>query len=170
MTKMPINKESISLGSIMRNEKGLTLIELIITISLIAIVAAISVPIVTNQISQAHLATAQSDARTAGLAIAGEVSRYYSFGTNGGDISYDSNTGYIVFDPMVSAAPVASGPGDSRIVLTLSEGSTLVGSYGSGTDLKWCVSVTNQGQVAVMSDAGIDRNALGCSTNGNVLN
>jgi prepilin-type N-terminal cleavage/methylation domain-containing protein len=152
------------------NNKGLTLIELIITISLIAIVAAISVPIVTNQISQAHLATAQSDARTAGLAIAGEVSRYYSFGINGGDILFNSGTGYIEFDPMVSAAPVAEGPGATRIVLSLSEGSTLNGSYGAGTDLKWCVAVTNNSQVAVMSDKGIDRNALGCSTNGNVLN
>lgn len=154
----------------MHRDKGLTLIELVVTISLIAIVTAIAVPIVTNQIGQAHIATAQSDARSAGLAIAGEVSRYYSFGANGGDITHDSATGYIVFTPMINAAPSATGPGANRIVLNLSDGSTLNGSYGSGTDLKWCVAVTNTSKVAVMSDAGIDRNALGCSTNGNVLN
>lgn len=153
----------------MKNNQGLTLIELIITISLITIVTAISVPLVTNQISQAHVATAQSDARSAGLAIAGETSRYYSFGNNGGDITYNSETGYLAFSPMSAAAPVATGPGSDRIALNLTEGSTLSGSYGPGIDVKWCVAVTHNSQVAVMSDAGINRNALGCSTNGNVL-
>ena len=152
------------------NYKGMTLIELMVTISLIVIVTAISVPIVTNQISQAHLATARSDARNAGLAIAGEVSRYYSFGDSGGTITYDSVNEKIVFSSMTNAAPVASGPGSDRISLVLSEGTTLSGSYGSGINLKWCVAATNQGQVAVMSDAGVSTTALGCSTNGEVLN
>jgi prepilin-type N-terminal cleavage/methylation domain-containing protein len=157
------------MGLNMKNNEGLTLIELIITISLIAIVTAISVPLVTNQISQAYLATAQSDARNAGLAIAGEVSRYYSFGDSGGTISHNAETDKLVISSMTNAAPVATGPGSDRISLVLSEGSTLSGSYGAGIELKWCVAVTNQGQTAVMSDAGISRTALGCSTNGNVL-
>ena len=152
------------------NNKGMTLIELIVTISLIVIVTAISVPIVSNQISQAHLATARSDARNAGLAIAGEVSRYYSFGTAGGTISYNASTERLVLSTMTNAAPVAEGPGADRISFMLSEGSSLTGSYGPGIDLKWCVSVTNQGQTAVMSNAGVNTNALGCSTNGEVLN
>ena len=151
------------------NNKGMTLIELMVTISLIAIVVAISVPIVSSQLSQAHLATARSDARNAGLAVAGEVSRYYSFGENGGTISYNSTTEKLVLSPMVNAAPVATGPGADRISLTLSEGSTLTGTYGSGIDLKWCVAVTNNGQTAVMSDNGVSTSALGCAPSGDVL-
>lgn len=158
------------MGLISMNNKGMTLIELVVTISLIVVVTAISVPIVSNQISQAHLATARSDARNAGLAIAGEVSRYYSFGENGGTITYDSVNEKIVLSAMTNAAPVATGPGADRISLVLSEGSTLSGSYGAGIELKWCVSVTNREQTAVMSNAGVSTTALGCSTNGDVLN
>lgn len=50
--------------------RGFTLMEVVITLSIIAIVAAILVPMISNNIRTARLARAQSDVATIGKAIA----------------------------------------------------------------------------------------------------
>jgi prepilin-type N-terminal cleavage/methylation domain-containing protein len=152
-----------------RNEKGLTLIELIITISLIALVSAIAVPLINSQTSRAHLAAAQSDVRNAGLGLAGESSRYFSFGSANGVITHDPATERLVLSPMTNAQPVATGPGADRIQLTLSPNSTITGSYASGTDLRWCLAVTNRTKTAVMNETGLKKTATGCNTDGTII-
>ncbi|MCP4156995.1 MAG: prepilin-type N-terminal cleavage/methylation domain-containing protein [bacterium] len=51
------------------SEKGFTLIEVVITLSVIAILGAIMVPLISNNIESAKFARAQSDINTIGKAI-----------------------------------------------------------------------------------------------------
>lgn len=146
-------------------ERGLSLAELIVTIAVLGILSAIAIPVVFSQTDNANTAVAKADARNIGLAISGEVSKYYTFGTSGGNIS-NGGDGYLHFSNMTNADPVATGPGTNRIILNLSEGSSISGTYGPGEDLPWCITVTNGNAVAVFTNAGIQENAMGCIANG----
>lgn len=146
-------------------EQGLSLAELIVTVAILSILSAIAMPIVFSQTDNAKQAVATSDARGVGLAISGEVSNYYTFGTSGGTIS-DGGDGYLHFSSMTNADPVPTGPGTDRVLLNLSEGSSISGTYGSGTDLPWCITITNAESTAVFTNSGIDADATGCAANG----
>lgn len=148
-----------------QREAGLSLAELIVTIAVLGIISAIAIPIVFSQTDNAKAAVAAADARGTGLAIAGEVSKYYSFGTAGGTIT-DGGDGYLHFSAMTNADPVTTGPGTDRIILNLSEGSTISGTYGPGTNLPWCITVTNDGAVSVFTNSGMQENASGCISDG----
>src|SRR5436853_7711402 len=68
--------------------RGFTLIEMVITLAIIATLVAILTPVVTNYVDQARIAKAQSDVRTIGEAISRfekDVGRYpmFSDGTIG---------------------------------------------------------------------------------------
>jgi prepilin-type N-terminal cleavage/methylation domain-containing protein len=148
-----------------KNEQGLSLAELIVTVAVLGILSAIAIPIVFSQTDNAKAAVASSDARGVGLAISGEVSGYYSFGSTDGSI-FDGGDGYLHFSPMTNADPVATGPGTDRILLALSEGSSISGTYGSGIELPWCITVTNDESVAVFTNAGMQQDATGCLAGG----
>ncbi len=160
-----VGKKKLSMFSQMKNHQGLSLAELIVTIAVLGILSAIAFPIVFSQTDNAKQAVATSDARSIGLAITGEVSKYYSFGSAGGTIS-DGNDGYLHFSSMTNANPVATGPGSNRIILNLSEGSSIAGTYGPGTDLPWCIVVSNANKTAVFTNDGIHATASGCIANG----
>lgn len=148
-----------------KNEKGLSLAELIVTIAVLGILSAIAFPIVFSQTDNAKNAVATADARNVGLSISGEVSKYYSFGSSNGTIT-DGGDGFLHFSQMTNANPVATGPGTNRIELNLSEGSSVAGTYGSGTDITWCITVTNDNSTAVFTNDGIQQNAGGCLADG----
>lgn len=147
------------------SEQGLSLAELIVTVAVLGILSAIAMPIVFSQTDNAKQAVATSDARGVGLAISGEVSKYYTFGTSGGTIS-DGGDGYLHFSSMTNADPVSTGPGTDRILLNLSEGSSVSGTYGPGTDLPWCITVTNEESNVVFTNSGIEVDATGCVADG----
>lgn len=63
-------------------EEGLTLIELLITIAVIAIVAAISVPVITNVIGQSE--------DNAAAAMEAQVNQFITEGAQAGTVSYAS--------------------------------------------------------------------------------
>jgi len=146
-------------------DAGLSLAELIVTIAVLGIISSIAIPIVFSQTDNAKQAVAESDARGNGLAIIGETSQYYTFGSTGGTIS-NGGDGYLHFSSMTGADPVPTGPGTNRVRLSLSEGSSISGTYGPGTDLPWCIAVTNDNGVAVFTNDGLDTSASGCIANG----
>jgi prepilin-type N-terminal cleavage/methylation domain-containing protein len=67
-----------------KNHKGLTLIELLVTIAVIAIVAAISVPVITNVI--------QSSGDNSASAMEMQIDTFVEKYAASGDISYDDDT------------------------------------------------------------------------------
>jgi prepilin-type N-terminal cleavage/methylation domain-containing protein len=65
-------------------EEGLTLIELLITIAVIAIVAAISIPVITNVIESSRISSAAS--------MQAQVDAFVDRYTDSGELSYDPTT------------------------------------------------------------------------------
>ncbi len=53
----------------LRNRKGFTLVELIVVIAIIAILAAILIPVVTNYVSDARQSSADANAQTVAVAL-----------------------------------------------------------------------------------------------------
>lgn len=79
-----------------RNNKGFTLAELLIVVSIIGVLVAISIPIFNNQLRKARMATNQANAR-AGYAAA--VAEYISMGApqpvDKWAFTYDVTTGKV---------------------------------------------------------------------------
>jgi type IV pilus assembly protein PilA len=67
-----------------KNEKGLTLIELLITIAVIAIVAAISIPVITNVIESSRTSSAGS--------MEAQVNAFIQKYSQSGEVTYDAAT------------------------------------------------------------------------------
>jgi type IV pilus assembly protein PilA len=67
-----------------KNEKGLTLIELLITIAVIAIVAAISIPVITNVIESSRTSSAGS--------MEAQVNAFIEKYAESGEVAYDAAT------------------------------------------------------------------------------
>ena len=80
---MPIYNTSFSIiGTVkMKNHKGLTLIELLVTIAIIAVVAAISVPIVNNVI--------ETSRNNAAAAMQTEIETFVEKHSESGQVAYD---------------------------------------------------------------------------------
>lgn len=77
-----------------KNRKGFTLAELLIVVAIIGVLVAISIPIFSNQIKKARLATNQANARAAYAAF---VAQYMDEGmpSGGGYYTYDLSAGKI---------------------------------------------------------------------------
>src|SRR5437016_11407677 len=77
--------------------RGFTLIEMVITLAIIATLVAILTPVVTTYVDQARVAKAQSDVRTIGDAISRferDVGRYPMFTTGSGALA--DSTGNVI--------------------------------------------------------------------------
>ncbi|MGN8968700.1 type II secretion system protein [Intestinimonas sp. HCP28S3_D6] len=106
---------------------GFTLIEMLIVVAIIAILVAVSIPMVSSSLDKAKVATDQANERAAKAAA---IITYMTTGTTG-TCYYDANTGTIV-----TTAPTASKYGqcskhkDGYIKLT-------IGTDGTVSDLEW---------------------------------
>jgi prepilin-type N-terminal cleavage/methylation domain-containing protein len=147
----------------MRRSEGLSLVELIVTIAVLAIVTSIATPIFLSQQSAAHRATAIADGRGWSLAILEATSTVRNLGESGGEISLvGTNVTMSLISPNPSSAEVISFP------VAVSPASSL--SSGSAAGQNWCLAVSNNNEVAVFTDQGYQPTAVACSPLGTSVN
>src|SRR5947199_10852655 len=111
-------------GEFHLKQRGMTLIEMVVVLGIIAVLAAVLTPVVANYIDQSRLARAQSDVRVIGEAVSrfeSDMGPYPMFTSRSGNLPD-------------SAAEVVrlEGPGTS---LTDPTGTTTNGVNGSVSDL-----------------------------------
>lgn len=141
---------------------GFTLTEVLVTVAVLSVVAAVAVPVVTSQRSKSQLATAVNDGASAAIEVAYQLSKNNSAGfTNGTSsptISHASETLTIAF-------PAGASSATKTAPLKLSSGSTLSGALtaGAASPTAFCLVVTNGGQKAVYTQDGYQSSAQSCS-------
>ena len=143
-----------------KDQKGFSLVELLVVLLIMSIMAGVAVPLYLNQRNRAYLQTAVSDATSIGQEITAIVSDYTDFGTASSTISISGTPTVLAFTGMTAAAgtglAVAAGPGTTTSIVRVSGTGTLSGntSATAGTAL-WCIIVTNNGSYAKYTNAGL---------------
>jgi prepilin-type N-terminal cleavage/methylation domain-containing protein len=146
--------------------RGYTLIEVLITVALIGILFAIATPLFLDYRTVAHVRAAESDVSNVGRDVMSELAGYMTFGTTNGTITVTGDN-VLQFTNMNNALPYSSGPGLTTAIVTLSANSTFAGgTFGSGGNLNWCVSVANNGQYGVYTEKGLTRDVNACNADG----
>ena len=122
------------------NKKGFTLAELLIVVAIIGVLVAISIPIFTQQLEKAKLATNQANARAAYAAtVAGLLDKKVMFGKG----EYEVKTAKCTITTPGSKVSTYAASGTYSIApqdFTKSK-------FGSETFDKWTVSIGSDGTV-----------------------
>ena len=149
-----------------KDQKGFSLVELLVVLLIMSIMAGVAVPLYLNQRNRAYLQTAVSDATSIGQEITAIVSDYTSFGSSSATNSITISSNVLVFGAMTSAAgngtAAAAGPGTTVSTVRLSTGSSLSSANtGSGTGLAWCIVISNSTSYAKYTNAGLQVQQIG---------
>lgn len=153
-----------------KENKGFSLVELLVVLLIMSVIAGIAVPLYLNQKSRSYLAVAQSDATSLGQEVTSLVSDYTSFASSGCTanlcpITPSGTVGAYVLT--FTAFTAATGGGTASPTgqpttgsLRISTGSSVTSAnYGQG--LAWCLVVTNNGAYAKYTNAGLTLSQVG---------
>lgn len=143
---------------------GFSLVELLVTVVIIAVLAAIAIPLYTSQRNKAALATAQSDAAAVGQEIISMLTDYTNNGTSTTAIPAMSASGTLT---ITLVAPTPSTPLVISSPIRLSPSSTLTGGLKPNTT-GFCIRVANSSgpatQFAVYDETGLRTGFTTCTT------
>ena len=145
-------------GAVAGRARGFTLIELMITVTVVAILASIAIPAYTSQIRKSR----RTDAKTALLDLAGREERYLA--TNNHYTQTAADLGYGAFPSDVASGyytiNVVAALGDATKLPTFTATATPVGGQGQDKDAD-CQSfqVSSTGAQASQNQGGTDSSA-----------
>lgn len=140
-------------------EEGLSLVELLVVIAVLAVITSIAMPMFFSQQSAAYRATAIADGRAWSLATVDALNDVWNFGDPGGTITLNGGSLDIsLLNPTPSSATFTQVP------VAVSPNTTLVEGTISGTT--WCMRLANTNQEVVFTEQGFVANAVGCDSTG----
>jgi type IV pilus assembly protein PilA len=153
-----------------RGEKGFTLVELLITIAVVGVLAAIAIPLYAAQTDQANKASAIADGRAWASVVSTELTDYTNFGTAPGNTTTAITLGTVTTGTatltITLAAPTPSSPTSQTATVAVSPGTTITASGMSAT--QFCFITSNNGQTAVFNQRGYQAGLTTCSAAGAV--
>lgn len=142
-----------------RDSRGLSLTELLVTIAVLGVITAITLPLMFSQQTAAHRATAIADARGWSLGLVESLADVWNFGESGGTITMAGETLTVTMTNPV--------PADTTVIdipVAVSPNSSLLDGTIAGTS--WCIQVQNQNEVVVFTQRGFEQTASGCAADG----
>lgn len=151
-------------------EAGFSLVELLVVVVIIGILAAIAIPLFSNQRNRAYKATAQEDGRTIAMEITAMLSDITTMptapATNGTFVGLSGETLTLTFN----GTPTPDITKTSTIRVT--SGTTVTASgYAAGavtTTPTWCIIVSNNSQNVVYTQDGLQGSKSTCAAAGTV--
>lgn len=174
-----------------RFDAAFSLVELLVVVAIVAILAAIGIPVYLNQQSKAEKATASSDGAAWATEVGNLSAKYSSFSCDpktasgvtdpncttaqqltGGKISVDTTAKTLTLTlPTSNTYSPSSLPATQTVPVTVSPNTTMVtmvagdtttGYVGYGMSKLWCFVVDNNGQKSVFTNDGQVEGATSC--------
>ena len=132
-------------------EAAFSLVELLVTVTILAVLSAIAVPVYLNQKNKSSSSAAASDARAVANEVTSLLTQYSHLGTSG----TISVAGTVLTVSLVSPTPAGNVTGTARLTPgSVLSGSTFPGAVGAA-GARFCISVVNNGQTVVANETGI---------------
>jgi len=162
------------------DEKGFSLIELLVTVAIIAILAAVAIPVFSNQRTKAAQSLAVQDGRALSTEISSMLSSHTNVGTaataatGSTSVAFIDTTAGALFggtaDNLILRFRGTPVPAGATVTSTVrATNGTSVTSSGiapgvvAATGPVWCFVASNNGQTAVYNQAGFQAAHTACA-------